>query len=246
MLNEQTITKIESLKLFGMAKVLKEWGTTSLHDELSHESFIGMLVDSEVADRDNKRLIRYLKNARLKQPACIEDIDWRHPRGLHKQTILELANCRWVGHHHNVLISGPTGVGKSYIACALGNTVCRNGLNVFYIRAPKLFTVLLQARADGTYLKYLAKIGRFNVLIIDDFGLAPMSDTERKDFMEVVEERNLIASTIITSQVPIKDFYQIIGDPTIADAICDRLMHNAVKIELKGESLRKKTKQTEN
>ncbi len=242
MLNEPTITKLESLKLFGMAKTLQEWGQTSSHQDLSHESFIGMLIDAETTDRDNKRLVRYLKNARLKQAACIEDLDYRLPRGLHKQTILELANCSWVNHHHNVLISGPTGVGKSYLACALGNTACRKGLSVFYVRAPKLFALLFQARADGTYLKYLAKLTRFNVLIIDDFGLTLLNDTERKDFMEIVEERNLIASTIIASQLLIKDFYQIIGDPTLADAICDRLIHNAVKIELKGESLRKNTK----
>lgn len=246
MLNEHTITKMESLKLYGMAKTLKELIGSVSHHELSHEAFAGMLVDAEMTERENKRLIRYLKNARFKQASCIEDIDYRHPRGLHKQTILDLAQCRWVTSHHNVLISGPTGVGKSYIACALGNAACRKGSSVFYIRAPKLFTTLFQARADGSYLKYLAKLTRFNVVIIDDFGLAPMSDTERKDFMEIVEDRNLIASTIIASQVPAKDYYQIIGDPTIADAICDRLIHSAVKIELKGESLRKIAKQVEN
>jgi len=239
MLNEQTIAKMQEMKLLGMAQFFKELAGKPAHSDLTHDEFVGLLVDAEATSRENKRLQRLLKNARLKQQACIEDIDYRHSRGLHKQTILELSAGKWLTNRQSVLISGPTGVGKTYIACALGNCACRQGYNVFYTRAPRLFNTLFQTRADGSYLKYLSKLARFNLLIIDDLGLSPMNENERKDFLEIVEDRNLSASLIISSQVPVKDWYQIIGDPTIADAVCDRLLHNAHKIELKGESLRK-------
>jgi len=239
MLNEQTIVKMEEMKLFGMAQLFKDMMGKPQHADLSHEEFVGLLVDAEITSRQDKRLKRLLKDAHLKQQACLEDIDYKHTRGLHKQTLLELANCAWIQNHQNVLISGPTGVGKTYIACALGNAVCRAGYKTLYIRAPKLFTSLYQARADGSYLKYLSKLARVDLLIIDDLGLSPMNESERKDFMEIVEDRSLTASLIVSSQVPIKNWYEIIGDPTLADAICDRLLHHAYKIELNGESMRK-------
>jgi len=240
MLNEQTVTKMQSMKLSGMAQVFKELMEKPKRTDLTHEEFIGLLLDAELTARENRKLQRLLVNARLKQQACLEDIDYSSHRGLHKQTVMELSDCKWIENHQNVLISGPTGVGKSYIACAIGNSACRKGFTVSYTRAPNLFTSMFQARADGSYLKVLGRQAKFNLLIIDDIGLSPLNDTERKDLLEIVEERHLDSATIVASQVPIKDWYQVIGDPTIADAICDRLMHNAYKIELKGESLRKK------
>jgi DNA replication protein DnaC len=239
MLNEQTITKMQSIRLSGMAHMFKELMENPKRTDLTHEEFIGLLVDAELTARENRKLQRLLNNAHLKQHACIEDIDYTSHRGLNKQVILELSDCNWLKHHQNVLISGPTGVGKTYIVCSLGDAACRNGYSVSYIRAPKLFTAMLQARADGSYLKVLSKLSKFGLLIIDDIG-QPMNDIDRKDLLEVIEERYMDSATIVASQVPIKDWYQVIGEPTIADAICDRLMHNAYKIELKGESLRKK------
>jgi DNA replication protein DnaC len=241
MLNEQTLSKMQEMKLPGMAQLFKNLMGKPEHADLTHDEFVGLLVDAEATHRANKRLQRLLQNARLKQSACLEDIDYKHARGLHKQTVLELANCTWITNRQNVLITGPTGVGKSYLACAIGNAVCRAGYSVMYSRAPRLFTSLFQARADGSYLKYLGKLTRVNLLIVDDLGLSPMNENDRRDFLEIVEDRNLVASLIVSSQVPMKDWYQIIGDPTIADAICDRLFHNAYKIELKGESMRKTT-----
>ncbi|PIV20549.1 MAG: AAA family ATPase [Deltaproteobacteria bacterium CG03_land_8_20_14_0_80_45_14] len=245
MLNEQTVTKMQEMKLLGMARVFEELMGKPEHSDLTHDEFVGLLVDAEATSRENRKMQRLLREAKLKQQACLEDIDYRQPRGLHKQTLLELSTCQWLGNHQNILISGATGTGKTFIACAIGNRVCRAGYSVFYTRAPRLFNTLFQARADGSYLKYLSKLARFNLMIIDDLGLSPMNEVERKDFLEIVEDRNLTASLIISSQVPVKDWYQLIGDPTIADAICDRLLHNAYKIELKGESLRKTDKQLE-
>ncbi len=242
MLNEQTITKMQLMKLSGMAHMFKELIENPKRTDLTHEEFVGLLVDAEQTARENRKLQRLLNNAHLKQQACIEDIDYASHRGLNKQLILELADCNWIKHHQNVLISGPTGVGKTYITCALGDTACKHGYSVLYIRAPMLFTAMLQARADGSYLKVLNKLSKFGLLIIDDIGHA-MNDIDRKDLLEVIEERYMDSATIVASQVPIKDWYQVIGEPTIADAICDRLMHNAYKMELKGESLRKKRKE---
>jgi len=241
MLNEQTVVKMQNMKLTGMAQAFNELLNNPKKPDLTHEEFVGLLLDAELTSRENRKMQRLLANAKLKHQAYLEDIDYRHQRGLHKQTVLELSKCKWIENHQNVLVSGPTGVGKTYIACAVGNAVCRAGSTVFYIRAPKLFTMMFAARADGTYLKLIAKLAKFNLLIIDDIGLNPMNETERKDLLEIVEERHLSSSTIVASQIPIKDWYQIIGDPTIADAVCDRLLHNAFRIELKGESMRKKS-----
>jgi DNA replication protein DnaC len=239
MLNEQTLNKMQEMKLLGMAQLFKEMMDKPQHVDITHDEFVGLLVDAEETSRANRRLAKLLKNARLKQSACVEDIDYKQARGLHKQTVLELVNCRWIINRQNLLITGPTGVGKSFLACAFGNAICRAGYSVMYTRAPRLFTGLFQTRGNGSYLKYLGKLSRVNLLIIDDLGLSPMNEQERKDFLEIVEDRNLTSSMIVSSQVPIKDWYQIIGDSTIADAICDRLLHNAYKIELKGESMRK-------
>ena len=242
MLNEQTLSTLNALKLFGMAKSFSDKLSHPHSADLSHQEFFGLIVQDEKTYRDNLRLKRLLANAKLKQPASLEDLDYKHPRGLNKQLILELSSQQWMAHHQNVLLTGPTGVGKSYIACALGNFAARQGHTVLYLRAPRLFETLLQAKADGSHLKTLTKLAKVDILILDDLFLTPLSDAERKDLLEIIEDRHHKAPTVITSQCPIKDWHHIIGEPTIADAICDRLLHHSYKIELKGESIRKTKK----
>jgi DNA replication protein DnaC len=239
MLNQQTMSILHSLKLFGMAKGLEERLANARHSELSHAEFIGLLVQDEKIYRDNVRLKRLLKKAKLRQEASLEDLDYRASRGLVQQVILELTNPGWVIAHRNILVSGPAGIGKTYITCALGNAAARAGYTVLYLRAPRLFETLQQSRGDGSHLKALARLSRVQLLIIDDFLLTPLSDWERKDFLEVIEDRYQLGATIIASQCPIGDWHPNIGDPTLADAICDRLIHNSYRIELRGESLRR-------
>jgi len=229
---------LHSLKLFGMARSLEERLSDSNQAALSHAEFIGLLVQDEKMYRDNLRLKRLLRKAKLRQEASLEDIDYRVSRGISQQVILELANPQWITAHRNVLVSGPTGVGKSFIACALGNSAARSGYTVLYIRAPRLFETLQQSRGDGSHLKALARLSRVQLLIIDDFLLTQLSDVERRDLLEVIEDRYLTGSTIMASQCPIKDWHPNIGDPTLADAIMDRLLHNAYKIEMRGDSMR--------
>jgi DNA replication protein DnaC len=242
MLNEQTIAVLNSMKLFGMAQSLPQRLADPKQAELSHSEFAALLAQDEKMHRDNRRLARLLKNAKLKQQAAVEDIDYRHPRGLVRQAMMELANGEWITAGRNVLIAGPTGVGKSYIACALGNLAARAGHPVLYARAPRLFESLHQSRGDGSHLKALTRLGKVQVLIIDDFLITPLAAAERKDFLEIIEDRYGSMATVITSQCPLKDWHEAIGDPTLADAICDRLMHNAYKFELRGESIRKPRK----
>lgn len=242
MLNEQTVAVLNSMKLFGMAQSLPQRLADPKQAELSHSEFAALLTQDEKMHRDNRRLARLLKNAKLKQQAAVEDIDYRHPRGLVRQAMMELANGAWIEAGRNVLITGPTGVGKSYIACALGNLAARAGHPVLYARAPRLFESLHQARGDGSHLKALTRMGKVQVLIIDDFLITPLAVAERKDFLEIIEDRYASTATVITSQCPLKDWHEAIGDPTLADAICDRLMHNAYKFELRGESIRKSRK----
>ncbi|MEK7717943.1 MAG: IS21-like element helper ATPase IstB [Pseudomonadota bacterium] len=242
MLNEQTIAALNSMKLFGMAQSLPQRLADPKQAELSHAEFAALLTQDEKMNRDNRRLARLLKNAKLKQQAAVEDIDYRHPRGLVRQAMMELVNGAWMAAGRNVLITGPTGVGKSYIACALGNLAARAGHPVLYARAPRLFESLHQARGDGSHLKALTRMGKVQVLIIDDFLITPLAVAERKDFLEIIEDRYGAMATVITSQCPLKDWHEAIGDPTLADAICDRLMHNAYKFELRGESIRKPRK----
>jgi DNA replication protein DnaC len=238
MLNEQTMTTLNALKLHGMARGFAERLGTPQHAELSHAEFVGLLVQDEKTNRDSQRLKRLLRNARLKQAAALEDIDYTHSRGLNKQTILELSTPQWIVDHHSVLLTGPTGVGKTYIACALGNFAARAGYPVVYLRAPRMFAMLAQARGDGSHLKAITKLGKAAVLIVDDFLITPLADVERRDMLEIVEDRTGSGATIITSQCPIKEWHPNIGDATLADAICDRLFHNAHKIALRGESIR--------
>ena len=239
MLNETTISIMNRLKLFGMAESFAQRLSSTQQAGLSHAEFVGLLIQDEKTHRDNARLKRLLKYAKLKQQAAVEDIDYRRPRGLNKQVMLELANTQWILAGRSVLFTGPTGVGKSWLACALGNMAAREGLTVLYVRAPRMFDVLSGSRADGSRLREIERLGRVQLLIIDDLLLTPLTAQERGDFLEIVEERNGSAATIITSQCPTKDWHQNIGDPTLADAICDRLFHKAQRLELRGPSIRK-------
>lgn len=239
MLDEQTIQTMQSLKLLGMAQAFEECLKSPKHAELSHAEFVGVLVQEEKTYREAQRLKRLLRNARLKQQACMEDIDYKHARGLNRQQVAELGRPKWIEAHRDVIVSGPTGIGKSWLACALGNMAARVGFTVLYVRVPRLFDNLNQARGDGTHLKYLARLAKAQVLILDDFLLTPLTDQQRQDFLEVIEDRHTAGSTVVTSQYGRKRWHERIGDPTIADAICDRLVHSAYKIELSGESIRK-------
>jgi DNA replication protein DnaC len=240
MLHEQTFEKLSTMKLFGMAESLKDQMGRPDMDDLSFEDRFGMLVDAQWLWKENKRMKRFLKNAKLKLSASMEDIDYRTPRGLDKSVIIHLGTCDWIRRHQNVIIVGPTGTGKTYLACALAHKACREGLSAFYMRTPKLYNTLAIARVDGDYGKTLARLARVSVLILDDLALAALTDPERRDLLEVVEDRHGSASTIITSQLPVENWHEMIGDPTIADALLDRLVHNAHRINLKGESMRKR------
>ena len=237
MLNEQPIANMNQMKLFGMANGFAERSGKADHAELSHQEFAGLLVDDEKIYRENRRLARLLKYARLKQQAALEDIDYRHQRGLSKQMMLELAGGQWLVKKQNILITGPTGIGKSFIASALGNQACRAGYTTRLERVPRLFESLMMAKADGTHLKLITQMGKAGALILDDFGLSPLKDEERKDLLEIIEDRTGMGATIVTSQLPTKNFHEVIGEPTIADAICRRMFHNAYRIELKGKAL---------
>jgi DNA replication protein DnaC len=240
MLNQQTIEKLHTLKLTGMAEALKDQLPQPGIQRLSFEERFGLIVDRQWAWKEDRRLDRYLKEAKLKLDACVEDIDYQTPRGIDQSVIMRLISCDWIRHHQNIIITGATGTGKTFLACALANKGCREGYRTFYIRSPKLYYELAVSRGDGSYGKMINKLARTQILVIDDLGLAPMTDSERRDLLEVIEERHGNASTIITSQLPIDNWHEHIGDPTIADAILDRLIHNAHKINLKGVSMRKK------
>ena len=238
MFNQQTISILHSLKLYGMAESFEKRLADTKQASLSHAEFVGLLVQDEKTHRDNLRLRRLLKKARLREAAALEDIDYRASRGLSRQVLLELASSQWVAAHRNVLISGPTGIGKTFIACALGNAAARSGYTVLYLRAPRLFETLQQSRGDGSHLKTLARLARVQLLIIDDFLLTRLAETEQKDLLEIIEDRYQIGATIVASQCPIGEWHPNLGDPTLADAVCDRLLHNAYRIELRGDSMR--------
>lgn len=240
MLNEQTLEKLYAMRLTGMAEALAEQLQHPDVSELSFEERFGLLVDRQWIWGEDRRMKRLLKNAKLRVNACIEDIDYKAPRGIDKSVILRLASGDWIKQAQNVIIVGPTGVGKTYLACALANRACRSGLSSFYVRAPRLFHDVALARADGSYPKLMNKLAKTKVLVVDDLGLAPLNDPQRRDLLEIIEDRQGLSSTIVASQLPVENWHENIGDPTIADAILDRLVHNAHRINLKGTSMRKK------
>lgn len=240
MLLNPTLEKLQALKLTGMSEALDEQLRSPDIDQLAFEERLGLMVDREITARDNRRLKARLKKARLRQNACLEDIDYRHPRGLKREQIQQLLGNRWIQEHQNVIITGPTGVGKTWLACALAQKACRDGHTVQYLRLPRLLQDLNLARADGRYPKLMAGYAKTDLLLLDDWGLAPLSEGQRRDLLEIVEDRHNLKSTMITSQMPVEHWHELIGDPTLADAILDRLIHNAHRVPLKGESLRKK------
>lgn len=239
MLIEQTLERLRSLRLGAMADRLGQWAAEPRSPDVTAEDVVGLLADAEWTHRQNSRLKNRLRNARMRQQACIEDLRFAGERGLTKAMLKPLAGARWVTAHENVIISGATGVGKSYVACALGNQACREGHTVIYRRARRLFDELLTARADGSAQKLLAKLARANVLIIDDFGTESLDVRERSDLLEIVEDRYQVGSTVFTSQRDPSEWHGVIGDETIGDAICDRIVHNGHRIKLGGPSQRK-------
>ena len=241
MLKQPLIEKLAAMHLLGMAEALKAQEQDPSARELSFLERFGLLVDQQWNWRENQALGRRLKNAKLRTPnACVEEIDYRAARGLDKSVIRSLAQqSAWVGTHENVFVLGPTGVGKSFVACALAQKACRDGYSALYTRAQSLFRDLAMARADGSLRSLLARLSRIDVLVIDDWAMAPLSEPERRDFWEICEDRYQVRSTILTSQLPVSRWHEQIGDPTLADGILDRLVHNAHRIEMKGDSMRK-------
>jgi DNA replication protein DnaC len=228
---EAVIEKLLLMRLFGMAEGLRE--QNDAYRDLSFEERFGLLVDKEKLYRENSQIKTLLSHAHLRHPnACFEDIDFRTRRGLSKDTMLRFAQNDWIRNHQNIIIIGATGAGKTYLSCALGNSAIRQGIRTLYVRLPRLAQELMVARADGSYGKFLERIQRMRLLIIDDWGINPFTDGERRDILEIVEDRHGGRSTIIASQFPIDTWHDIIGDPTLADAICDRVIHNAHKIIL--------------
>lgn len=235
-----TLEKLHTLRLTGMAEAFQQQIEDPEMSRLSFEERFSLLIDRQWIWRENKALARRLKNARLKLQAALEDIDYRHPRGLDRSLVRSLATSQWVTQHHNLLILGPCGVGKTFLACAFAQKAIRDGFTALYTRAPRLFRDLAVARADGSLDKLLAKIARLDVFIVDDWAINPLAESERRDFLEICEDRYGTRSTIVTSQLPVTHWHEQIGEPTLADSILDRLVHNAYRIELEGASLRKR------
>lgn len=246
MLLQPTIDTLHRLKLTGMADALTAQEGDPRARELTFEERFGLIVEREAAQQDSRRLDRRLRQAKMRQTATFEDIDLRTVRGLNRATIHELGNCRWVREHRNLLIIGPTGVGKSYIACGLAHKACRDGYSVRYYRVSRLLQELSLARGDGRYLRLLKTLAATEVLVLDDWGLEPFRQETRYDLLELMEDRHDRKSTIITSQIPPERWHELIGEATIADAILDRVIHNAHILQMKGESMRKTKLKPEN
>lgn len=241
MLTQDTLRKLNEMKLFGMARGFEEQAASAAATHLAFEERFGLLVDQEVTYRENRRLKRLLQAARLRESACMEDIDYRSGRGLDRSEMASLALCNWIRHGINVIVTGPTGGGKTWLGCALGNQACRQGLTVMFHRLPLLLEELAVSHGDGSFRKRLNQLAKVDLLVLDDFGMAVLNAVGRNDLLEVIEQRSGQRSTLITSQLPVDRWHDYLsgGNPTMADAILDRLVSGAHRIELKGESMRK-------
>lgn len=243
MLTHPTLEKLHTLRLSGMAKAFEQQLQMPDIDSLTTEERLGLMVDREIAERDSRRLRTRLRKAKLRHAgACVEDIDYRHARALERGVITKLSSSQWVRDHLNVLITGPTGIGKSWLACALANKACRDGFSAFYARLPRFLRQLTLTKGDGTYHKLLGSLAKTDLLVLDDFGSRALDDEHRHDLLEILEDRYALRSTLVTSQYPVQNWHELIGDPTLADAILDRLVHSAYQLKLKGESMRKQLK----
>jgi DNA replication protein DnaC len=240
MMQQPTLEKLYALRWFGLAEAWRKQMENPEAASLSFDERFGLLVDQHWTWRENQNMARLLKRSKLDTEPCVEDIDFRHPRGLDRSLIRTLSNSQWVTQHLSILFTGPTGIGKSWLAQALAQKACRDGYAVWYRPVGKLFRDLMTARADGSVARMLETIARTDVLVVDDFAMAPLNEQERRDFLEICDDRYNRRSTIITSQLPVEKWHAQIGDPTLADSILDRLVHNAYRIELSGESIRKK------
>lgn len=240
MLRHATLEQLADLKLHGMARALAEQMADPEIASLSFEERLGLLVEREATERASRALTARLRKARLRELASIEDIDWRARRGLDKRQVLHLASCSFLAERLNVLITGPAGVGKTYLACALAHKACREGYSALYLRVPRLFRDLQIARGDGSYERLLKRFARTDLLLLDDWGLVPIGAAERRDLLEILEDRYGHRSTLVTSQLPVDAWHELIGDPTLADGILDRLVHGAYRLALDGESMRRR------
>ena len=240
MLIEPTIDKLHALRLGAMAAAWTTQRDDPKSQEIDFDSRFGMLVDAEHMSRDNKRVARALREAKLRiANACVEDIDYSSKRELDRALLRQLSTCAWIGSHANVIVTGATGTGKSYVACALAQQACRTGFRALYRRMPRLLEELALAHADGTYTRLLGRLAKIDVLVLDDWGLAPLREQERRDMLEIFDDRHGARSAILTSQLPVEKWHDYVADPTIADALLDRVVHNAHRIKLKGPSRRK-------
>lgn len=239
MLKHPTLDRLREIGLDGMAKAFEELEANPESRALEHGEWLGLLVEREATLRQQKRFEARARNAKLRHAATVEDVDFRTPRGLDRTLFLRLAGCDWIREHRHCLITGKTGTGKSWLACALGDKACRENLSVLYQRCTRLFAALALARGDGRYARLMRQLAKVDLLILDDWGPEPLTAEQRRDLLEIVEDRYNARSLIITSQVPVDHWYEIVGNPTLADAILDRVVHNAHRIDLKGESRRK-------
>jgi DNA replication protein DnaC len=239
MLTHQTLEKMNAMKLSAMAEAFQQHRSSAEYAKLSFEEKIGLLIDCEWTAREQRKLSTRLKTAKPRYRASLEDVDFRQPRGLDRQQVLSLGSCSWIQDRHNLVITGATGIGKSYLVSAFVERACRRGFTARYVRMPRLLHELAVGRGDGSFIRLLARLAKLDLLAIDDWLLAPLRDGERRDLLEVIEDRSERGSTLIAGQPPIKDWHGIIGDPNQADAICDRLLHDAHRIELKGPTVRR-------